>query len=175
MSLYTQHIFNWYWVRLRSGHLPSYADIDAVTSVRTPQGDSIFHKVVQAVVTMDMEGEIPDPEDYQAYLETNERFRAVVEEAKVKVQNHRDFMERKKRREEVAARQGEAAAEQYKVPVKAQKERKAREQARWDEKKKAEAELAARVKAKMTQSGKKQWKTDEAAYMRRVYGKNVSV
>ncbi|RAR09153.1 hypothetical protein DDE83_005696 [Stemphylium lycopersici] len=175
MSIYTQHIFNWYWARLRSGHLPSYADIDAVTSVHTLQGDSIFRKVVQAVVAIDMEGGIPDPEDYQAYLETNGRFRVAVEEAKIRAQGHHGFMERKKRREEVATRQDSGAAEQYKVRAQVEKERNARENARWDEKKKAEAELAARVKAKMVQSGKKQWKHDEAAYMRRVYGKNVPV
>jgi hypothetical protein len=53
------------------------------------------------------------------------------------------------------------------------KEKAANQQANWEAQKKKDAELAARVKAKMTEPGKKKWKPDEAGYLRRVRGMNV--
>jgi hypothetical protein len=74
-------LIDWYWVRLRTGDLPGYADLDTFTAVRTPLGDAIFRKAVNVLAKLDFEGKIPDPEEYQAYLRCNERFRVAVKKA----------------------------------------------------------------------------------------------
>jgi len=173
MKIYTQHIFNWYWARIRSGHLPSYADIDAFTAVETPVGESLFKKLVNYIAKLDFENRIPDPVEYKEYSQSNQRFGTAVALARAKIQAHFDYLDRKNREEAEAARQAAFTAERNKVRIKAAKDKAAQEKAKWDEKKKVEADLAARVKTKMTSSGKKVWKPDEAGYIRRVYGKNV--
>jgi hypothetical protein len=173
MTAYTQHIFNWYWARLSSGYIPDYADIDAISAARTPLCDNIFHKIVNAIAKLDREGKIPDPEDYEAYLEANERFGVAVDEAKKKMQKHEAYADKKNRLAAEAELQEEAAKMMHHQRQKQSKEKAANQQANWEAQKKKDAELAARVKAKMTEPGKKKWKPDEAGYLRRVRGMNV--
>jgi hypothetical protein len=169
----TQHLIDWYWVRLRTEDLPGYADLDAFTAVRTPLGDGIFRKAVNVLAKLDFEGKIPDPEEYRAYLRCNERFRVAVKRAKEKMRKQQDPVARTGRRD--AAKVEITAAEQYKQYPTTAKERAAKTQAKWDAVNKKEKELATRVKAKLAQSGKKKWKADEASYLRRVYDKNLPV
>ncbi|CAI9637006.1 hypothetical protein GT037_004120 [Alternaria burnsii] len=175
MHVYTQHLFNWYWARISSGSLPDYADIDAISAVQTPVGDSIFRKVVNAIARLDFEGQIPDPYDYRVYLKTNERFGVAVEEAKKKMQKHQTYVDKKNWLEAKAKLREESARLIYQQRQKQLEERAATQQAKWDEQKKKDAELAARVKAKMAEPGKKKWKADEAGYLRRVRGINVPI
>ncbi|KAI0590617.1 hypothetical protein TUN199_04053 [Pyrenophora tritici-repentis] len=173
MKMYTQHIFNWYFASISSGHLPGYSDIDAFTYVRTIPGEALFQKLVNFVAKLDFEDSIPDPEDYQEYLQTNQHFREAVAVAKAKRQAYFVYLERKNREEAAAAERAANIAEKNKARVKMAKDKAAQSKAKWEEKKKAEAELAARVKAKMAAPGKKIWKAHEAGYIRRIYGKNV--
>jgi hypothetical protein len=173
MIPYTQHIFNWYWARISSGYLPDYADIDAISAVQSPLGDNVFRKVVNSIAKMDHEGQIPDPEDYEAYLETNERFGIAVKEAKKKLHKHQAYIDKMNRLDAEAKLQAEADRLLYEQRQNQSKEKAANQKAKWDAQKKKDAELAARVKAKMAEPGKKKWKPDEAGYLRRVRGINV--
>jgi hypothetical protein len=164
MTLYTQHIFNRYWALLRSETLPNYEDISAISAVQTPAGETLFRKIVNALAKLDVENAIPDPEDYSAYLGTNERFRVAVEAAKIKMQKHLDWVEKKTQRETEAKHQGDADKTGYQ-----------NRQAKWDAQKKKDAELAQRVQAKMAEPGKKKWTVEEAGYLRRVRGINVPI
>ncbi|KAL1797956.1 hypothetical protein ACET3X_004562 [Alternaria dauci] len=173
MNTYTKHIFNWYWARLSSNCLPSYNDIDAISAVQSSVGDSIFRKVVNCIAKLDHERQIPDFDDYKAYLKSNERFGVAVEEAKEKIRKHQAYIDRKNRFDAEAQRREEAGRVIHQQRQKKAEEKQATQQAKWDAQKKKDAELAAHVKAKMAEPGKKKWKPDEAAYLRRVRGINV--
>lgn len=175
MNVYTQHLFNWYWARISSGSLPDYADIDAISAVQTPVGDNIFRKVVNAIARLDYEWQIPDPNDYGAYLETNQRFGVAVEEAKKKMKKHQAYVDKKNWLDAKAKLREESDKLMYQQRQKQLEEKAATQQAKWDAQKKKDAELAARVKAKMAEPGKKKWKPDEAGYLRRVRGINVPI
>jgi hypothetical protein len=175
MMMYTQHIFNRYWALLRSERLPAYTDIDAFTAVQTPLGDNLFRKVVNTLAKLDLENKIPDPEDYNVYLESNERFAHAVTEAKTKMQKHLDWVERKSKRETESKLQHEADKIVYQQRQQQAEEREQKEQAKWDAQKKKDAELAARVQAKLAAPGKKKWTAEEAGYLRRVRDIHVPI
>ncbi|KAF1938549.1 hypothetical protein EJ02DRAFT_446727 [Clathrospora elynae] len=148
MTLYTQHIFNWYWAHLGTCQLPGYDDIDAFTAIETPIGDNIFRKAVTLMAKLDLEGRIPDPEDYAAYLATNERFRIAVTEAKNRKQRHLHWVTRQARREQADAFQGSAHDQNSKERAKYPKEKAVKEQAKWGSNKKNEAAVRAPVTGK---------------------------
>ncbi|KAG9191308.1 hypothetical protein G6011_09396 [Alternaria panax] len=174
MNVYTQHLFNWYWARLSSSYLPDYADIDAISAIQTPVGDTFFRKVMNGMAKLDHERQTPYPQDFEAYSKSNGRFGLAVEEAKKKMQKHQACVNKNNRMDAEAEHQEEADKLMYQQRQKQLKQKAATWQAKWDVQKKKDAELAARVKAKMTEPGKKKWRPDEAAYLRRVRGMNVT-
>ncbi|KAF1832226.1 hypothetical protein BDW02DRAFT_19701 [Decorospora gaudefroyi] len=175
MTIYTQHIFNWYWARIRSGDLPGYGDIDAFTAVNTPLGSKVFGKVVNLLAKLDFEDNIPDPENFGAYLESNERFRTALGDAKKKMRNHHDYLAHRNRREAVVAMEKSEDAEERMLRAKEVEEKTAKHLAMWNAEKKKESEVRERVQAKLAQPGKKIWRPDGASYLRRVHGKNVPI
>jgi len=175
MKLYTQHIFNRYWALIRGERLPEYADIDSFSAVQTPIGENIFRKVVNKLAQLDLEGKIPDPEDYALYLEQNERFGLAVTEAKEKAQKHLAYVERKTKWEAEAKQKTDADQMWSQQRKQNEKEKAAKDKAKWDAARKTEAELAARVQAKQAAPGPKKWTAEEAGYLRRVRGINVPV
>lgn len=175
MTIYTQHIFNWYWARLSAGDLPGYEDIDAFSAVKTPLGDKLLVKAAQSLAKLDFENQIPDPGNFKAYLTTNNRFSAAVYQEKAKLLRQKDWEERKIKREQAALRQKTIDANHRRKVQDEEAKQKAKQQAKWDAKKKEDSALAARVKAKLVEPGKKKWKADEAIYLERLYGKKVPV
>ncbi|KAI4937375.1 uncharacterized protein J4E92_002105 [Alternaria infectoria] len=175
MMAYTQRIFNRYWALIRAERLPEYTDIDAFSSIQTPIGENLFRKVVTKLAQAELDGKIPDPEDYAAYLVHNERFGLAVTEAKEKMQKHQDYVERTAKREANAKQKTDADqmwSQQRKLN---EKEKAEKDKAKWEAARKTEAELAARVQAKWVQPGKKHWTAEEAGYLRRVRGINVAI
>jgi len=175
MMAYTQRIFNRYWALIRAERLPEYSDIDAFSTVQTQIGENLFRKVVTKLAQAELDGKIPDPEDYAAYLVHNERFGLAVTEAKEKMQKHLDYVERTAKREANAKQKNDADqmwSQQRKLN---EKEKAEKDKAKWEAARKTEAELAARVQAKWVQPGKKHWTAEEAGYLRRVRGINVAI
>ena len=175
MMAYTQRIFNRYWALIRAERLPEYSDIDAFSTVQTPMGENLFRKVVTKLAQAELDGKIPDQEDYAAYLEHNERFGLAVTEAKEKIQKHLKYLEGKAKWEANAKQKNDAEqmwSQQRKLN---EKEKAEKDKAKWEAARKAEAELAARVQAKWVQPGKKHWTAEEAGYLRRVRGINVAI
>ncbi|KAI4960863.1 hypothetical protein J4E86_002489 [Alternaria arbusti] len=175
MMAYTQRIFNRYWALIRAERLPEYSDIDAFSTVQTPIGENLFRKVVTKLAQAELDGKIPDPEDYASYLVHNERFGLAVTAAKEKMQKHQDYVERTAKREANAKQKTDADqmwSQQRKLN---EKEKAEKDKAKWEAARKTEAELAARVQAKWVQPGKKHWTAEEAGYLRRVRGINVAI
>ncbi|KAH6876154.1 hypothetical protein BKA58DRAFT_419513 [Alternaria rosae] len=175
MMLYTQQIFNRYWALIRSERLPEYSDIDAFSAVQTPLGENIFRKVVNKLTQLDVEGKIPDPKDYALYLEHNERFGRAVTKAKVKMQKHLNYVERKAKWEAEAKQKNDADQMMSQQRKQYEKEKEQKDKAKWEAAKKTEKELAVRVQAKQAQPGKKKWSVEEANHLRRVRGINVPI
>ncbi|KAI4651770.1 hypothetical protein J4E93_001966 [Alternaria ventricosa] len=175
MMAYTQRIFNRYWALIRAERLPEYSDIDAFSIIQTPIGENLFRKVVNKLAQAELEGKIPDPEDYAAYLVHNERFGLAVTEAKEKMQKHHDYVERTAKREANAKQKNDAEQMWSQQRKLTQKEKAEKDKAKWEAARKTEAELAARVQAKQAAPGPKKWTVEEAGYLRRVRGINVPV
>jgi len=175
MMAYTQKIFNRYWALIRAERLPEYTDIDAFSTIQTPIGENLFRKVVTKLAQAELDGKIPDPEDYAAYLVHNERFGLAVTEAKEKMQKHQDYVERTAKREANAKQKNDADQMWSQQRKQNEKEKAEKDKAKWDAARKTEAELAARVQAKWVQPGKKHWTAEEAGYLRRVRGINVAI
>jgi len=175
MMAYTQRIFNRYWALTRAERLPEYSDIDAFSAIQTPMGENLFRKVVTKLAQADLDGKIPDSEDYAAYLEHNERFGLAVIEAKEKTQKHLKYLEGKAKWEANAKQKTDADQMWSEQRKQNQKEKEQKEKAKWEAARKTEAELAARVQAKQAQPGKKHWTVEEAGYLRRVRGINVPI
>ncbi|KAI4630211.1 hypothetical protein J4E80_001144 [Alternaria sp. BMP 0032] len=175
MMAYTQRIFNRYWALIRAERLPEYSDIDAFSIIQTPIGENLFRKVVTKLAQAELDGKIPDPEDYAAYLEHNERFGLAVTGAKEKMQKHQDYVERTAKREANAKQKTDADQTWSQQRKQNEKEKAAKDKAKWDAARKAESELAARVQAKQAAPGPKKWTAEEAGYLRRVRGINVPV
>jgi hypothetical protein len=162
MGLYTQHIFNWYWARLNAGHLPGYGDISAFSAVETPTCDRIFRKVVNALAKLDFDGQIPDPEDFESYLATEERVRTAVTEAKDKMQRHADYMARRVGQEQEEARQAAVNLTRAHDQAVLEEEKAAKDQAKWDARKKKDTALRETVLKKRA-AGARKWTGEEAA------------
>ncbi|KAI4619297.1 uncharacterized protein J4E87_007547 [Alternaria ethzedia] len=175
MMAYTQRIFNRYWALIRAERLPEYSDIDAFSTVQTPMGENLFRKVVTKLAQAELDGKIPDPEDYAAYLVHNERFGLAVTEAKEKIQKHLKYLEGKAKWEANAKQKTDADQMWSQQRKENEKEKAQKDKAKWEAARKTEAELAARVQAKWVQPGKKHWTAEEAGYLRRVRGINVAI
>jgi hypothetical protein len=174
MGIYTQHIFNWYWVRLNAGHLPGYGDISAFSAVKTPTCNRIFRKAVNVLAKLSFDGQIPDPENFESYLAVEERVRIAVTEAKDKMQRHVDYVARKVRQEQDEARQAAADLSRANGQAKLDKEKAAKNRAKWDARKRKNTALRETVLKKRA-VGARKWTSEEAAYYERTFGKRVPV
>jgi hypothetical protein len=109
MSSFTQKIFDLYFKRVNQ-QVPVVANIEAIGAVRTPPGDKIFKQMAYIIGIKYFENEILNRPAFEAYLLTNPRLRAAVEDtaarkevaAKRQLQHEmstKAFLERERKRE----------------------------------------------------------------------------
>jgi hypothetical protein len=121
MSSFTQKIFDLYFKRVNQ-QVPVVANIEAIGVVRTPPGDKIFKQMAYNIGIKYFENEILNRPAFEAYLLTNPRLRAAVEDtvarqevaAKRQLQHEmstKAFLERERKRE-VKARLAEERVQQ---------------------------------------------------------------
>ena len=99
MGTVTQRIFDTYFKRV-STVVPNAANIDAITSIRTPQGDKLFGQMAFTIAKKLWNKELENGEDFkQHYLPTNPRMTAAIAEwepkLKLKAARQADFEKRK--------------------------------------------------------------------------------
>ncbi|KAF2249240.1 hypothetical protein BU26DRAFT_564897 [Trematosphaeria pertusa] len=178
MEKYTANIMNLYWAWFANS-LPDYDDLDAIMCFPTSH-TRLFDLVASQLASLVRDDQVPDPEDFAVYLANNARLADKIADINKKAaakarreaareRRRKEFEACQQRREEAEARRAEDEARR----LKAQKEREAKDKAFWEDKKKTEKELEARVQEKM-RKGAKAFTKEEAAHIRKTRGKTVA-
>ncbi|KAF2634720.1 hypothetical protein P280DRAFT_231955 [Massarina eburnea CBS 473.64] len=175
MEMYTHHNFMWHMAIFKN-ELISYEDIDAVCALPvcmdTPS-TRIFDSVARTLAYNVRKDYIPDVDDFDAYLETNERLRDAITAANRKYltwskhEEHRARMrereakqaEWEKKNEEWNARHGQVA-----------NQRKKEEAALWASKKAQEKKVGASMREKLRSNGK--FDVEERRMYEKIFGKH---
>jgi hypothetical protein len=158
MEKYVANIYRKCEAKLRN-ELPSYEDLDTL-SYFWQEHAHLLHVVASSNLAVRMrEGTIPDTEEFDAYLATNE---ALNEEIQIANDKHAEWFQRKQENHE-AWRQREQA--------KVRAERDAEKKAFWDNKKSeaAEDELSIQKKLQLSAENRK-FTPRERAHWRRTRG-----
>jgi hypothetical protein len=166
MEKYVANVYRKCEAKLRN-ELPSYEDLDTL-SYFWQEHAHLLHVVASSNLAVRMrEGTIPDTEEFDAYLATNE---ALNEEIQIANDKHAEWFHRKQENHE-AWRQREQARKARAEQAKVRAERDAEKKAFWDNKKSeaAEDELSIQKKLQLSAENRK-FTPRERAHWRRTRG-----
>ncbi|KAJ4361995.1 hypothetical protein N0V83_010936 [Neocucurbitaria cava] len=181
MGTFTQHIFNTYYKRF-SNVVPTSTNIDAITNIRTPQGDKLFSQMAYTIAKKLWDEELENGEDFKRhYLPTNPRLEASIAEwttkFELKATRHAEFEKREAARWERARKAAETnlREEKYYKEVAALEKKDAAAEAKKHAEKHEKEKAAGASYREKKRNGTKDFTFAEAQYAYKYEGVRVPV